>query len=119
MMAVLHHIPSFALRRAVLRDLHGLLRAEGICAMSNWQFMRNERLRRKIVPWSTLDIDERELEAGDALLDWKRGGTGYRYCHFFTEAEVSDLAAQSGFAVRAQFYADGELNLYSVLQRIA
>lgn len=118
-LAVLHHIPSFELRRAVLRDLHALLRPEGVLVLSNWQFTRNARLRKKIVSWQTLGIDERALEEGDALLDWKRGGTGLRYCHLLTAAEVQALAAQSGFQVCTQFYADAALNLFSVLVKTA
>jgi hypothetical protein len=84
--------------------------------MSNWQFAHNERLRNKIVPWQRLEIDAGELEEGDALLDWKRGGTGYRYVHLITEGEVQELAAQSGFQLVEQFRADAELNLWSVLR---
>ncbi len=116
-LAVLHHVPSFDLRCAVLSDIHALLRPGGILLMSNWQFMHNERRRRKMVPWQTLGIDERELEPGDALLDWRRGGTGYRYCHWLTEAEAQSMAEQSGYQVLAQFYADADLNLFSVLKR--
>lgn len=116
-LAVLHHIPSFALRGQILREVRTLLRPDGIFIMSNWQFTRNARLRRKIVPWQTVGIDERELEEGDALLDWKRDGTGYRHCHLFEESEVEALAAQSGFEVVEQFDADAELNLFSVLKR--
>lgn len=115
--AVLHHIPSFDLRCRVLRDIHGLLRADGVLVMSNWQFTHSERLKNKVVSFRTLDIDERELEAGDALLDWKRDGAGVRYVHLLTRDEVQSLAAQSGFAVFEQFEADGDLNLFSVLQR--
>ncbi len=117
-LAVLHHIPGFALRRDVLRSLHALVQPGGTLVMTNWQFTQNERLRKKIVPWQVLGIDERELESGDALLDWKRGGTGYRYCHLLTAAEVQDLAAQSGFEVIEQFCADADLNLYSRLRPV-
>jgi 2-polyprenyl-3-methyl-5-hydroxy-6-metoxy-1,4-benzoquinol methylase len=53
-LAVLHHIPSFALRANVLREIHGLLKAGGIFVMSNWQFMNSTRLRKKIVSWKWL-----------------------------------------------------------------
>ncbi len=116
-MAVLHHLPGFELRRALLRDLHARLRPGGVLLMSNWQFSRNARLRRKIVPWQTLGVEENGLEPGDALLDWKRGRTGYRYLHLLTEREVESLAEQSNYQVVQQFYADADLNLFSVLKR--
>lgn len=117
-LAVLHHIPSFELRAAVLREIHALLKPGGVLVMSNWQFLANERLRKKIVPWAQLGIEEDALEEGDALLDWKRGGLGYRYCHLLSEGEVERLARASSFQVVAQYYADGDLNLYSILLKI-
>jgi SAM-dependent methyltransferase len=116
MLAVLHHVPSFDLRGAVLRDIHALLRPGGELIMTNWHFERNERLRKKVVPWQTVGIDPRDLESGDALLTWERGGVGYRYCHLITKVEVRRMAEQSGFEVVEQFYADADLNLYSVFE---
>jgi 2-polyprenyl-3-methyl-5-hydroxy-6-metoxy-1,4-benzoquinol methylase len=116
-LAVLHHIPSHERRSQLLRDIHAVLQPGGTYVMTNWHFARNERMRKKVVDWATVGIDERELEPGDALLHWKRGGTGYRYCHLLTQAEVKDLAAESGFQVAEQFYADADLNLYSVLKK--
>lgn len=114
-LAVLHHIPGFELRRQVLSNLGALLRPGGTLVMTGWQFTSHARLRKKIVPWQVVGIDEREVEPGDALLDWKRGGHGYRYCHLLTVAEVEQLAAASSLKVSEQFCADGGLNLYSVL----
>ncbi len=116
-LAVLHHIPSHEQRVQLLRDIHAVVKPGGTFVMTNWHFARNERMRHKMVDWATVGIDERELEPGDALLHWKRGGTGYRYCHLLTQAEVKDLAAASGLTVVEQFYADADLNLYSVLKR--
>ena len=117
-LAVLHHVPGFDLRSQVLRDVCALLKPGGTFIMTNWHFERNERLRKKIVPWQNAGIDERELEPGDALLTWERGGVGYRYCHLITQAEIARLAAESGFTVVKQFYADADLNLYSVLRKL-
>jgi 2-polyprenyl-3-methyl-5-hydroxy-6-metoxy-1,4-benzoquinol methylase len=115
-LAVLHHVPSFELRCNVLREIRALLKPGSKFVMTNWHFERNERLRKKIVAWETLGIDARDLEAGDALLTWERGGKGYRYCHLVTQAEVKQLAEQTGFEIVEQFYADADLNLYSVLE---
>ncbi|MBN1889996.1 MAG: class I SAM-dependent methyltransferase [Thermoflexales bacterium] len=116
-LAVLHHIPSFELRCDVLREVSRVLAPGSQLLMTNWQFTHNARLRNKIVDWQIVGVDSHELEAGDALLDWKRDGLGFRYCHLLTEDEVQLLAAQSGFEVREQFYSDGGLNLYSILKR--
>lgn len=116
-LAVLHHIPSQELRRDVLRGIYSVLQPGGTLLMTNWQFAKNERMRKKMVGWETAGINEQELEPGDALLYWKHGGTGYRYCHFLTRTEVQELAAASGFQVERQFYADATLNLYSILRK--
>ncbi len=116
-LAVLHHIPSFELRANVLREIRVLLKPRGIFVMSNWRFLNNARLRKKIVDWRELMIDNRRLEPGDYLLDWKRGGTGYRYAHLVDENEVNKLANASGLQVVEQFHADNALNLYSILTK--
>lgn len=116
-LAVLHHIPSFELRANVLRAIRVLLKPRGIFVMSNWRFLNNARLRKKIVDWRELMIDNRRLEPGDYLLDWKRGGTGYRYAHLIDENEVNKLANASGLQVVEQFHADNALNLYSILTK--
>ncbi|HEX7588947.1 MAG TPA: class I SAM-dependent methyltransferase [Anaerolineae bacterium] len=116
-LAVLHHVPSFELRCQLFRDLRALVKPGGMFVMTNWHFERNERLRKKIVPWRQIGLDESQLEPGDALMTWERGGVGYRYCHLLTISEVLRIAEQSGFQVVKQFYADADLNLYSVLRR--
>ncbi len=118
MLAVLHHIPSSELRTRLMNDLHTLLKPGGQLVMTNWQFDRNDRQQKRIVAWVEAGIDEKNLEPGDALLAWRRGGVGYRYCHLITKNEVLQMAEQTGFRVLRQFFADADLNLYSVLERL-
>jgi len=69
-----------------------------------------------------MGVDQRDLERGDYLLDWRRGGVGYRYCHLVGEEEVAALAAGAGLELVESFYADGRegnLNLYAVLSPLA
>ncbi|MGD8969142.1 MAG: class I SAM-dependent methyltransferase [Anaerolineae bacterium] len=119
-LAVLHHIPGFDLRARVLRDVGGLLKPEGYVILSTWRFLAHERLRRKIVGWDEVGIGEDELDPGDYLLDWKRGGRGLRYCHLMEEDEVEQLAAASGLTVRETFRAggrEGDVSLFAILDR--
>lgn len=121
-LAVLHHIPDFDLRARVLGDIAGVLELDGFLILSSWQFLANERMRRKIVDWSEVGIDVDNLNPGDYLLDWKRGGLGFRYCHLIDAGEVKDLAAASGFRVRETFRAggrEGDLSLFAVLDRMS
>lgn len=116
-LAVLHHIPGFDLRSQIVKEIRSLLKPGGIFIMSNWQFTQNDRLRKKIVDWSQVGVDPTRLDPNDYLLDWKRGGTGYRYVHLVTESEVIAIAQAAHLNILAQFYADNDLNLYSILQR--
>ena len=121
LLAVLHHIPGSVARARILRQARELLAPQGRAIVSTWQFMDNERMQKKIVPWSTVGIDERELEPGDALLNWKRGGSGLRYCYWIGEDELRALASQAGLNVVETFRAggrEGNLSLYAVLTGI-
>ena len=119
-LAVLHHIPSFRLRVRILRDLAELLVPRGRVLLSTWQFVDNDRLRRKIVDWTEAEIPAEALEPGDYLLSWDRGGRGLRYCHLVDEVELRQLAAESGLSVRTTFRAggrEGNLSLFAILDR--
>ena len=118
-LAVLHHIPGWQRRRDLLAQLAGLLTDEGTLLLSTWQFMHEARLRRKIMPWNAAGLTPEQVEAGDALLDWQRGGSGLRYCHLVDEAELTALASQAGLVIQAMFYDDGRssnLNLFAALR---
>jgi tRNA (uracil-5-)-methyltransferase TRM9 len=117
--AVLHHLPGDALRKQILGQVHSLLSPEGIFLFSNWQFLNSERLRRRIQPWEKAGLSEAEVDTGDYLLDWRSGGTGLRYVHYFQLAELNKLAKETSFDVLETFYSDGEnerLSLYQVWQ---
>ncbi len=119
-LAVLHHIPSFDLRASIVRDAAGLLAPGGCLLISAWQFLTNARMRRKIVDWAEVGIPEDGLEAGDYLLDWKRGGRGLRYCHLIDAEEMGRLIAAAGLRLRETFRAggrEGNLSLYAAAER--
>jgi 2-polyprenyl-3-methyl-5-hydroxy-6-metoxy-1,4-benzoquinol methylase len=114
--AVLHHIPSDELRCNILQAVHSLLAPEGLFIHSHWQFLNSEKLKARIQPWDAV-AGLGESDAGDFILDWRSGGTGLRYVHHFTEAELRELADATGFTVRETFYSDGasgNLGLYQV-----
>jgi tRNA (uracil-5-)-methyltransferase TRM9 len=115
--ATLHHLPSRALRLRVLTQIPELLAEDGQFIHSNWNFMASPRLRARVIPWSEIDLDENEVESGDYLLDWRRGGYGLRYVHHFSDEELQELARSTGFRVVETYYSDGEggrLGLYQV-----
>ena len=115
--AVLHHLPGDDLRQLFLHYVLAHTEPMGQFFHSEWQFLRSERLRSRIQSWDNIGLSESDVEPGDYLLDWRRGGYGLRYVHHFTEDELADLATRTGFTVLETFFSDGEggnLGLYQV-----
>ena len=118
--ATLHHIPGEETRLRILRKVHGLLAPRGQFILSNWQFLNSERLRKRVQPWDAAGLKQADVDEGDYLLDWRRGGTGLRYVHHFSEDELSRLAEMSRFRIVETFYSDGvtgDLGLYQVWEK--
>ena len=117
--AVLHHLPGEKLRRQVLEKVSALLVSGGCFVHSEWQFLNSPRLTNRIQAWEKIGLSASEVDGGDYLLDWRRGGYGLRYVHSFTPGELETLAEETGFRIVDAFYADGEsgdLGLYQVWQ---
>ena len=115
--AALHHIPSRNLHTQIFENIHNLLSPEGQLIHSNWQFLNSQRLRARLQPWSEIGLTEDDIDLGDYLLDWRQGGRGLRYVHHFSESELEQLAAETGFTVVDSFYSDGDggnLGLYQI-----
>ena len=118
-LALLHHLPGWQARCDVLVALRGLLDDHGRVVVSVWQFINEARLQRKVVPWSAIGLSEEQVESGDVLLDWRRGGSGLRYCHLVSESELAALAQAAGLVLTDVYYADGRsqnLSLFGVLR---
>ena len=106
--AVLHHLPE-PNRLPLLQSLARILRPGGRIALSVWQILHSERMRRKIA---------QDLGNNDFLLTWKRGGRSLRYVHHFDEDELRELAEAAGLRVIEMFRSDGhagDLGLYVVM----
>ncbi len=115
--ATFHHIPSLEIRTRFCQNIRGALADDGILYISVWQFIKSERLRKKILPWHTVGIRDDQVDKGDYLLDWQRGGSGTRYVHLYDTEELLQLAEGSGFKIVESFDSDGEggnLGLYQV-----
>ena len=118
--AVLHHLPGFDLRLALARNIHGLLKPDGMFIHSSWQFLSSPRLKARVQPWQAAALAPEDVDANDYLLDWKVGRRGLRYVHHFDEGELAELARAGNFEVIDTFYSDGEnkrLSLYQVWRK--
>lgn len=118
-LAVLHHLPGEETRLAFMRAVGAALKPEGQAMLSNWQFLTSEKLRSRIVPWEQIGLTPGEVDPGDYLLDWRRGGVGYRYVHYFSEDEIGWLAEVAGLRVVEHFYSDGGSGTLGLYTRLA
>lgn len=119
-LATLQHMPGYALRARVVRDLAQFVRPEGRLAISAWQFLSSARLAARQLPWSTIGLEVAQVEPGDALLPWKQEHYAVRYVHQIDPAEMAQLAADAGLELVAGFHADGRegnLNFYGIMAR--
>ena len=114
--ATVQHLPGYALRQRLCRDLQRL--SAGYVILSFWQFLSSVRFRARLIDPETVGIKASELELGDGLLPWRQGVEATRYVHQVDETEVRQLAADAGLQVLHTFRADGregDLNLYAIL----
>lgn len=119
--AVLHHLPGENLRQQTVDTFSKLIPPYGFCVVSVWQWQNSPRLQRRVLPWSTVDLNPENLDQGDVLLDWRADQVpGLRYVHTFTKASLRDLAEGAGLRVMESYFSDGKsgnLALYQVWQK--
>lgn len=118
---VLHHIPSHTLREKVFKVFSRLLSPKGKLVFTTWRFLDNERLKAKLVSPEKLGLAPESLEENDYLMDWQRGTTAYRYCHYLDQAEVEALVQKAGLKIETHFLADGhdhQTNAYYIASRV-
>lgn len=123
---LLHHVPSYGRRLAILEELAQRLDYQGILAVSIWQFGRFDRFKNKIVSWDELAsqtgvvIDTTQLEPGDHILSWGADPPSYRYCHFIDASEAGRLSSSLPLEHLDVYSADGfsnSLNQYYLFRR--
>ena len=127
----MHHVPSTALRSALVHALVEATAPGGIIAISFWRFMDDDRLARKATETARIASDQPpfpgydagSLDTNDYFLGWQNDPSPLRYCHHFTDAEIDELVASvSGEAREILRYdadgASGTLNRYLILERI-
>lgn len=106
--SVLHHLPGVSIRLRAVRQMAALLSPQARIVLSTWNFLASKRLRDRILPWSTINLAAGDIDPGDYLLDWRRGGHGLRYVHYFTAEELSALAESANLKAIESYYADGQ-----------
>jgi SAM-dependent methyltransferase len=123
---VLHHVPGFERRRALLAASSQRLAPGGLLALTCWQFESEPRLRRRALSWHDYNADAArpvapdQLEPGDFLLRWgPPERQRLRYCHFADADEAERWTRDLPLRPVACFESDGRegrLNRYLLLR---
>lgn len=116
-LAAMHHLPGRETRAQLLRQMSTCLQPHGRIIISNWQFMDSPRQQRKVRNWSEIGLSTEDVDTGDYLLTWQKGGFGLRYVAMIDEAETAVLAELADLNIIGQFRNDGRegnLSLYTI-----
>jgi len=126
-----HHLPQKQKRLEIFEYLANLLSPGGVLVWTAWQFWKVSRLQKRVVYPNTLklssalsdqlkqfletefSLDLQDLESGDAILDWIKKVTAYRFAHAFFDdelAEIETILSQNNLKLIQQFESDGKLN---------
>jgi 2-polyprenyl-3-methyl-5-hydroxy-6-metoxy-1,4-benzoquinol methylase len=119
---VWHHLPSQQFRQQFLDNLQQQMTAQDLLVIATWNFAREERFAKKTVPPTEIGLEAKELETGDYILDWQRGKSAYRYCHYSPREEMEAHFKKSNLHLLNHFEADGkseQLNSYYLLTKKA
>lgn len=114
---LIHHIPGRQNRQRFIQQLAARVKPGGLLIFAAWCFYEFDRFKSRVTPWD--DDLKSQVEAHDYLLDWRRGETALRYCHYVDEAEHAALIESTGFKEVITYRADGftnTVNRYSILQ---
>lgn len=98
-LAVLHHIPSVALREQFLRETEKVIKPGGFVILTVW---RPKNKAEKRIFWKFFlkkFFGCSQLDFGDVIEPWFGNNKGERYYHCFTKQELAGLAKRAGLKI--------------------
>ena len=109
-----HHVPTFEWRQKLLQDLWMCVAPGGRLAVSFWQFLPEKK-----------NLVVKDLGGNDYWLSWGGDQRARRFAHYWTDAEIDQLAqkllSDNHARIEADYRADGrsgQLNRYLVWRRL-
>lgn len=117
---VLHHIPSYKLRKKLITVLSQHINPGGIFVFTLWRFADDAQLGKRLVTYDKANINKNDIDEHDYLISWERETTSFRYGHYTDEREEDKLIAASGLELLSSFESDGREgkgNKYLVLSQ--
>ena len=121
----MHHVPSFEKRLETLEFLVDSTNSNGYTIVSFWQFLNEGRLVLKSKKATSQVCKQHSIkfdDENDRFLHWQDDHSVARYCHNFSDDEISKLVDAVSDKTRTVniFSEDGKLNnlnRYAVLQK--
>lgn len=121
--ATIHHIPSFKLRKSLLKEFKRLLKKDGVLILTSWYLWKGKKgaVFKYILKWYLAKLKyfvfKKDTEIGlgkekvkineidfkDIFIPWKndRGEIiAYRYFHAFSKKELARLVEKAGFRIK-------------------
>jgi tRNA (uracil-5-)-methyltransferase TRM9 len=113
-MGFIHHIPGEYLLNLFFDNYTKSMKINSLGIFTTWQYMRLDRLQKRIVLnpereiiLQHLDIQELELREGDNFLEWVKTEKSIRFSHYFETKEVIKLLDQHpDLSLVESFFAD-------------
>ncbi len=97
--AVLHHIPSKALRQQFLKEIRRVLKPEGLLIITCWNLWGKSSKRRQIYKFILLKIlGLSKMDFKDVFISWLNIPDYYFHC--FTKTELNKLVKRAGFKIK-------------------
>lgn len=125
----MHHIPTQEMRLTLLNLLIEHTKPGGLVVVSFWQFANLETMKTKALKTTKKALQQlrktveiTDLDENDYFLGWKDTEGIYRYCHHFSDEELTLLAKSvlDRATLIKRFLADGrnnQLNAYLVFKK--
>ncbi|KKS91957.1 MAG: hypothetical protein UV67_C0014G0018, partial [Parcubacteria group bacterium GW2011_GWC1_43_12] len=100
--SVLHHLPSYELRREFLREAFRVIKKDGVMVLTAWHLKSRRYYWNLSIKYFWLKIiGKSKLEWGDILEPWGDGVEGVRFIHNFSRKELKSLFEEVGFKVES------------------
>ncbi len=122
---VMHHIYDEKIRIILFNKINLLLNKNDQFIFTTWQFLNNERQRKKILDLNSekgknilekFDLNKKYFKNNkDYILSWNMGKEAFRYCRNYLESDIFKLTNETNFKIKNIFFADGKeknLNQY-------
>jgi ubiquinone/menaquinone biosynthesis C-methylase UbiE len=97
--AVFHHLPSWALRQKVAKELYRVTQPGGFIIITVWNLWQKKYLKNILINWGNKLIFKSRLDWNDCWIDFKdnRGNLFNRYHHAFRKNELGKIFKDAGF----------------------